>query len=44
MTLRDHYTADQHRAARILDSVKAGISQPRYEVLWALLVLGESID
>ena len=43
MTLRNRYTADQHRAAAILDLVRNGITQPRHEILWALLTLGESI-
>lgn len=43
MTLRDHYTPDQHRAARILDAVKAGVAVTRMEIVWALHILGETI-
>ena len=43
MTLRSHYTPDQHRAAQILDGVRAGLVTPQYEILWALSVLGEPI-
>jgi len=42
--MRNHYTPEQHRAASILDDVKAGLYVPRYEVKWALVTLGEPAE
>lgn len=41
MTLRDHYTPEQKKAAAILDAVRNGLKVMADQITWALITLGE---
>lgn len=44
MTIRGHYGELQHRAASILDDIRAGIHHELRAINWALRMLGEPVD
>lgn len=43
-TLRDHCRGAKREAHAILDAVRAGADIPDDEIVWALVVLGETVE